>query len=139
MKNHAPWIVAALLCAGTVVHAQEPAKTDQPKHPAQPSAEEAFKKMDTNSDVQLSLDEFKAGMAERVKSHPNAKEMPAEMIEKRFKALDTDGNGTVSLEEFKKGREPRARHGDAAPKTPDVKPVTPDAAPKAPDAAPVTK
>ncbi|MEI8242447.1 MAG: EF-hand domain-containing protein [bacterium] len=134
MKSHAAWIVAAVLCAGVVVQAEEPAKADQPKRQGQPPPEEMYKKIDTNGDGQISLDEFKASMAERAKSRPNAREIPVEMVEKRFKALDADSNGSVSLEEFKKGRMDRPRgegapRGDHAPKAPEAKPVAPASAP----------
>jgi len=134
MKSYAAWIIAAALCAGAVAQtqAQEAAKTDQTKRHAMPTPEEMFKKMDTNGDGQISLDEYKAAMAERAKNHPNGKEMPADMIEKRFKAMDTDNNGTLSLDEFKKGMEKaHARHGADAAKTPAATPAAPVAAPAA--------
>lgn len=136
MKRHVLWIATALLCAGTFVQAEEPAATEKPKRPTPPAAEDAFKKADTNNDGQISMEEYKAVMAERAKNRPNGKEMPADMIEKRFKSMDTDNSGAISLEEFKKGREMRGpqNHGEGAPKAPEAKPAAPDAAPKAPEA-----
>ena len=64
-----------------------------------PSPEEAFKKMDANSDGFLTLEEFKTG-------HLGQKD-PAK-AEEVFKKMDKDGDGKVSLEEFKTGRPPHA-------------------------------
>ena len=68
---------------------EAPAKPDKPKHP---NPEEMFKKLDTNSDGSISLEEFKAS--------PKAQKDPAK-AEERFKKMDADSNGSVSLEEFK--------------------------------------
>ena len=138
MKQYAAWIVAAALCAGAAARtcAQEAPKEE----PKRPSPEEAFKKMDTNGDGQISLDEFKASMAERAKSR--GREMPADMVEKRFKAMDTDANGTVSLEEFKKAPRPGTRgpRGEEAPKAPEAKPAAVNPPPAvAPVAAPAAQ
>jgi Ca2+-binding EF-hand superfamily protein len=56
--------------------------------------EDAFKKLDGNSDSSLSLDEFKAG--------PMGKKDPAK-AEEIFKKKDKDSDGKLTLEEFKAG------------------------------------
>ena len=62
-----------------------------------PSPEEIFKKLDTNNDGFISLEEFKAG--------PRAQKDPAK-AEEIFKKMDKDGDGKLTLEEFKAGRPP---------------------------------
>ena len=52
---------------------------------------EVFKKLDTNGDGKVSLEEFKAG--------PAGKKDPAK-AEEIFKKKDKDGDGFLSLEEF---------------------------------------
>jgi hypothetical protein len=64
-----------------------PAETAKRKHdPAK-----AFKKLDTNGDGFLSLEEFKAS--------PHGQKDPAK-AEEMFKKKDKDGDGKLSLEEF---------------------------------------
>jgi Ca2+-binding EF-hand superfamily protein len=81
---------AALAMAGTFAIAEDAkpeAKGDKPKRdPA-----EVFKKIDTNSDSSITLEEFKAG--------PMGKKDPAK-AEEAFKKRDKDGDGKLSLEEF---------------------------------------
>ncbi len=62
-----------------------------------PKPEEVFKKLDTNHDGSLSLEEFKAG--------PKAKQDPAK-AEEIFKKMDKGGDGKVTLEEFKQAHHP---------------------------------
>src|SRR5215208_3235002 len=59
-----------------------------------PNPEEAFKRLDTNSDKSVSLEEFKAG--------PMAQRNP-ERVEGAFKRMDKDNDGKLTLEEFKTG------------------------------------
>ena len=61
---------------------------------------EIFKKLDSNSDNSISLDEMKAG--------PMGKKDPVK-AEEAFKKMDKDSDGKVTLEEFKAGHE--AGHG----------------------------
>ena len=63
-----------------------------------------FKKLDTNSDSAVSLEEFKAG--------PMAKRNP-DKAEENFKKRDKDSNNSLSLEEFKAGH--GERRGDKKP------------------------
>ena len=67
-----------------------------------PNPEEAFKKLDTNNDGSVNLDEFKAG--------PMAQRNP-ERAEEAFKRMDKNSDGKLSLEEFKTGRPPRPGGG----------------------------
>jgi Ca2+-binding EF-hand superfamily protein len=84
-----------LLCAlfvvamglGMVGMAQ--AADEKPKKPFDPEA--AFKKMDTNSDGKLTLDEFKGKKKDEALAN----------AEKIFKAKDKDNDGFLTLEEFK--------------------------------------
>ena len=66
------------------------AKADKPK--ADPA--EVFKKLDTNGDGKISLEEWKAG--------PMGKKDPAK-AEEIFKKKDKDGDGSLTLEEFSAG------------------------------------
>ena len=82
-----PAAPAAPAKEGTPATKPDAAKGDKPKRdPA-----EMFKKLDTNGDGKISLDEFKAG--------PLGQKDPAK-AEEIFKKKDKDGDGFLSLEEF---------------------------------------
>ena len=89
------------------------------KHP-QLSPEERFKKLDTNNDGSISLDEFKAG--------------PMGKHEDIFKKMDTNSDGKVTLEEFKAFHPQHAPGGAGAP----GKGAPHKGAPHTPPAAPAT-
>jgi hypothetical protein len=81
-----------------------------------PNPEKIFKKLDSNNDASLSLDEFKAA--------PRAQKKP-EKAEKVFAKMDSDSSGGVTFEEFKSFRPPhpprkhggKGKGGDAAAPT----------------------
>ncbi|HSI14479.1 MAG TPA: EF-hand domain-containing protein [Chthoniobacter sp.] len=75
-----------------------PAAGDAAKPKRDPA--EVFKKLDTNGDGKISLDEFKAG--------PQGKKDPAK-AEEIFKKKDKDGDGFLSLEEFSAHGEKKAK------------------------------
>ena len=70
------------------------AGTAKPADPAKPKPdpEKVFKKLDTDGDGSISLEEFKAS--------PRGQKDPAK-AEEFFKKKDKDGDGKLSLEEFK--------------------------------------
>ena len=91
---------------------------DKPKRPGKgggeggkPNPEEAFKKLDTNADGSVSLDEFKAG--------PRGKKDPAK-AEEIFKKIDKDSDGKVTLEEFKAQSPPPGKGGKGKGPKPDA-------------------
>ena len=89
------YMIGALAIATTLCFGQEGQKPKEPGKGKHPKAEQVFKKMDTNADNSLSLEEFKAG--------PRAKKSP-DKADQIFKKMDSDSSGGVSLEEFKSFR-----------------------------------
>lgn len=96
--------LSALALASTLSLAQDKPAGPPPGGPdgkpgrERPNPEEAFKKLDTNNDGSISLDEFKAG--------PMGQRDPAR-AEEAYKKMDKDSDGKVTLEEFKAGRPQR--------------------------------
>jgi len=76
-------VLTLALCSFTFANAQEKKK----KNP-----EKMFKKMDSDANGTISLDEFKA-------AKPKA---DADKLAKRFSKMDADASGEVSMDEFKK-------------------------------------
>ncbi len=111
MKNILTSIIAISACSFVAVAADE-AKPAAPAAPAAAAAEgkkgarragdpeAAFKKLDSNSDGSVSLDEFKAG--------PLGKKDPAK-AEEIFKKRDKDSDGKLSKEEMAGGHAKKAK------------------------------
>lgn len=83
-------VVVLSLLAFSQVNAQEKKGRQNP--------EEAFKKLDTNKDEKISLEEFKARPVRAKEGDENKK---AADPEKAFARKDTNSDGFISLEEFK--------------------------------------
>lgn len=81
-------LLALAVLGGFAFAADQKPAGDKPKR----SPEEAFKKLDANSDNAVDLEEFKAG--------PMGKKDPAK-AEETFKKRDKDNDGKLSLDEFK--------------------------------------
>ena len=108
-------VLSALAFATTLALADDKPAAPAPGAPPppggkgnRPAPEEIFKKLDTNGDGFISLDEFKAS--------PRAQKDPAK-AEEAFKKMDTDGDGKLSLDEFKAGH-----HGGPGGRKPGGKP-----------------
>ena len=115
--------LSALAVAASLSLAQNP-PTESPTAPGKrPSPELIFKKLDTNGDGFLTLDEFEAsplGKRDAAKAGEIYQKMdaksdgkvtieefkafrPAWNPEQTFKKLDTNGDGCLTLDEFKAG------------------------------------
>lgn len=79
-------LLGIALCSISFVNGQER------KGKKKGSPEELFKKLDTDANGTISLDEFKA--------KPMKEESKEAMLDKRFNALDANANGELTLEEF---------------------------------------
>lgn len=105
--------LGVLAIASSLSFAQDtPPPAGGPKH-QRPNPEEIFKKLDTNKDGAVSLDEFKAG--------PRAQKDPAK-AEEIYKKIDANSDGKVTLEEFKAHRPPH-RGGGQGGHTPPATPA----------------
>jgi len=105
--------LGALAIATTLGFAQDkhsgPPKGGRPGGPGngqRPKPEAVFKKLDTNNDGALSLEEFKAG--KRAQQDPTK----AEGV---FKQIDKNNDGQISLDEFKAHRPPGGPGGHGGP------------------------
>ena len=89
--------ILSLLFLGSIaaIAADEQPAADAKRPGKRGNPDELFKKLDTNSDNAVSLEEFKAG--------PGGKRNP-DRVDAMFKRRDKDGNGSLSLEEFKPQR-----------------------------------
>ena len=90
--------MAALAMSAISANAEKPKGEGKPA----PSAEDRFKKMDTNGDGAIKLDEFK--------SSPRGQKDPAK-AEEMFKKLDTNSDGSVDLAELKAAPAPKKKGG----------------------------
>lgn len=99
MKNCIKTLSLLAIATSLSYGEEAPAKPDQPKHPR---AGKVFKKLDTNSDHSLSLEEFKAS--------PRAQKNVAR-AEEAFKKLDADSSGGISLKEFKAHKPGKGKKG----------------------------
>jgi len=103
--KHLITTLGALAFAGSLAFAEDKPAAPPPGGPGgreRPNPEEAFKKLDANSDKSVSLEEFKAG--------PRGQRDPAR-AEEVFKKMDKDSDGKLTLEEFKAARPPRGPGG----------------------------
>jgi hypothetical protein len=118
--------LSALAFASTLALADDKPAPPPPPPGGRPNPEEIFKKLDTNGDGSISLEEFKAG--------PRAQKDPAK-AEEAFKKMDTNGDGKVTLEEFKAGHHgPPGGPGGPGKHKPGDKPGDKPADPKPADA-----
>lgn len=95
--------IAAVMLLTAVSPAEDKPPGPPPGGQGKPNPEDVFKKLDTNGDGSISLDEFKAG-PRAPKDEAKAKEI--------YGKIDADGSGGISQEEFKAHRPP---HGPGGP------------------------
>ncbi len=85
--------VAVLACVGlATAWGQEEKPGDEHGHGARRTPEEMLKRLDTNQDGKISLEEWKAS--------PRSQKDPSR-AEEMFKKLDTNHDGVITLEELK--------------------------------------
>jgi hypothetical protein len=117
MKNYI-YTLSTLVIASSLAFAQDkpadPAKGGgAPGRGQRMTPEESFKKLDTNSDGSLSLDEYKA--------NPRFQK-DASKAEEGFKKADKDADGKMTLDEYKAARPTRRGGGDKGGATPPPAP-----------------
>ena len=91
--------LAVLATSALMVPCRAQEAPDKPKR----TPEEAFAKLDKNSDGAVSKEEFMA--SKKAQKDP-------EKAAKKFGKMDTDANGSVSLDEFKAGAAKKEKSGD---------------------------
>ncbi|MGL4400536.1 MAG: EF-hand domain-containing protein, partial [Luteolibacter sp.] len=89
MKNYLK-VLGVTILATTLSYGEE--APEKPEKPKAPNPEKMFKKLDTDGNGSLSLEEFKAS--------PRGQKDPAK-AEEAYKKMDADSKDGVSLEEFK--------------------------------------
>jgi hypothetical protein len=115
--------IALLAVGASGAWAEEPAgagTAKQRRGKGGQSADMIFKKLDTNSDGKLTLEEFRK-MAE-LRPNGKLKDNPG-MIGKLFERMDANGDGYVTLAEFKQFRAKmaeRMKNGKPGEKEPDA-------------------
>ena len=93
-------VAAVALVSCTMAWGQD--EKSKEEHGPRRSPEEILKKLDTNSDGKISLDEWKAG--------PRSQKDPAH-AEEMFKKLDANHDGFITLDELKAMGQHHHEHG----------------------------
>ena len=108
--KHLITTLGALAFAGSLAIAEDKPPGPPPGGPGgpggRPDPEAMFKKLDSNSDGSVSLEEFKAS--------PRGQKDPAR-AEEGFKKMDKDSDGKLTLDELKSGRPARGQGGGEGP------------------------
>ena len=91
--------LAVLATSALMVPCRAQEAPDKPKR----TPEEAFAKLDKNSDGAVSKEEFMA--SKKAQKDP-------EKAAKKFGKMDADANGSLSLDEFKAGAAKKEKSGD---------------------------